>query len=48
MIAAHVASLIWDDWNREHIRKHGVSIESIESVITGDPNAFPSYRGRFL
>jgi uncharacterized DUF497 family protein len=48
MDAAHIASLIWDDWNREHVRKHGVSIDSIESVFAGDPIAFPSYKDRLL
>ena len=48
MDAVRIASLIWDDWNREHVRKHGVSIESIESVLAGDPIAFPSYKDRLL
>lgn len=27
-----VKTLLWDDWNREHIRKHKVSIEEVEVV----------------
>jgi uncharacterized DUF497 family protein len=48
MDAVRIDSLVWDDWNREHARKHGVSIESIESVLAGDPIAFPSYKDRLL
>lgn len=27
-----VKELIWDEWNREHIKKHNVSVEEIEFV----------------
>ena len=48
MAAVRIASLIWDDWNREHVRKHGISIESIESVLAGQPIALPAYKDRLL
>jgi uncharacterized DUF497 family protein len=40
--------LEWDEWNTEHIEKHGISIEEIESVISDDPVATESYKNRLL
>ena len=44
----HIASLVWDDWNRAHIQKHGVSPSEVEDVIGGDAIAFPSYKDRLV
>jgi uncharacterized DUF497 family protein len=34
-LASQIDALDWDDWNRDHIKKHGVSISEIEEVIWG-------------
>lgn len=41
-----VRGLIWDDWNKEHIAKHGVSIEEVEDICKGKHEAIESYRKR--
>jgi uncharacterized DUF497 family protein len=35
--AVHIEQLNWDDWNREHIKKHAVSPEEVEEVLAGLP-----------
>lgn len=27
-----IKEIIWDDWNLEHIKKHGISIETVSDV----------------
>lgn len=41
-----VKGLIWDEWNKEHIAKHGVSAEEVEEVFHGKYLAIKSYRKR--
>jgi uncharacterized protein len=31
----------WNDWNEEHVGKHGVSIEEAESVVETARSPFP-------
>ena len=38
--------LRWDDWNREHIAKHGVLPEEVEEVIAGLPTVRETYKQR--
>lgn len=41
-----VNELIWDDWNRNHIAEHNVSLEEVEEVCHGEFRAIESYRKR--
>lgn len=41
-----VKELVWDDWNKEHIAKHGVSTGEIEEVCHGVYITIVSYRKR--
>jgi uncharacterized DUF497 family protein len=34
----------WDDANREHCRKHGVSIAEIEALLSGNPRIAPDLK----
>lgn len=43
-----VKGLIWDEWNKEHIAIHKVSVEEVEEVCHGDYDAVESYRKRIL
>lgn len=43
-----VNSLIWDDWNREHVAIHGVTPKEVEEVCHGKHQAGDSYRNRIL
>lgn len=47
-IRLQIDRLDWDDWNLEHIQKHGVSREEVEEVIRFDYAYKESYRNRFL
>lgn len=38
--------LQWDEWNREHISKHGVSPDEVQAVIAGEPLARETYKAR--
>ena len=43
-----VNGLIWDEWNKEHIAKHGISPEEVEEVCHGTYEVIASYRKRLL
>lgn len=38
--------LIWDDWNREHIKNHSVTIEEVEEVYAHPLVSFEARRDR--
>jgi uncharacterized DUF497 family protein len=38
--------LDWDDWNREHIAKHGMSQRDVEALVAGDPAVRQPYKYR--
>ncbi len=35
-----IDELIWDDWNEEHIARHGVSAVEVEEVVFDPASAF--------
>ncbi len=37
--------LAWDDWNRDHVGRHGVTPEEVEAVLAGEYVALESYKG---
>ena len=39
-----VNGFIWDDWNKNHIAKHGITINEIEEVCHGEHEARESYK----
>ena len=41
-----IVRLLWDDWNRNHIVKHGVTPEEAEEVVAGTVVARESYKNR--
>ena len=43
-----VNGLVWDEWNKEHLTKHGITIEEVEEVCHGKHEARKSYRKRIL
>lgn len=43
-----IESLVWDDWNVEHIARHDVTPEEVEDACASEILAWPTYRGRFL
>jgi uncharacterized DUF497 family protein len=45
-IPPRIDGLEWDDWNRDHIAKHGVTEDEVEGVITGTPIYRASYKNR--
>ena len=40
--------LVWDDWNRDHIAKHGITPGEVEEAIGGDTSARATYKRRLL
>jgi len=40
-----VASFIWNDWNVEHIAKHGVARSEAEYVIEHSVEPYPAWHG---
>lgn len=42
----HIDRLHWDDWNREHLVKHAVTVEEAEEVVAGEPIFRASYKQR--
>jgi uncharacterized DUF497 family protein len=43
-----VKGLIWDEWNKEHIARHDVSVKEVEEVCQGEYKIVESYRKRIL
>ncbi len=43
-----VKGLIWDDWNKDHIAKHEISVEEVEEACHGQHEVVESYRKRLL
>ncbi len=43
-----VAGLIWDDWNRQHLAKHNLSPEEVETACKNQISSVISYRNRLL
>jgi uncharacterized DUF497 family protein len=43
-----IRSLRWDDWNLEHITKHGMEPDDAAEVVWGGPMIEPSYEGRLM
>jgi uncharacterized DUF497 family protein len=42
-----IRRLFWDDWNREHATRHGVSIAEIEMLLTGRVFGRDTYKDRY-
>lgn len=43
-----VTHLIWDDWNREHIARHAVTLDEVEEVCHRQHRVVESYRNRIV
>jgi uncharacterized DUF497 family protein len=43
-----VVGFDWDDGNREHCQKHGVSVAEIETVLSGGPRVAPDIKHAHL
>lgn len=43
-----VKELVWDEWNKEHIKKHKVSIDEVEYVIKNILIHQRADKGRYL
>ena len=42
----HVARLLWDDWNRDHISKHAVLPAEAQEVVSGNAMVRRTYKQR--
>ena len=42
----HIDSLVWDDWNRQHLTKHAVTPDEVEQVVAGVSFARATYKDR--
>ena len=40
--------LEWDEWNLDHIRKHGLGQDDVEYLIEHTPIAQPTHKGHWL
>ncbi|MDP2586401.1 MAG: hypothetical protein Q8P32_01360 [Candidatus Komeilibacteria bacterium] len=47
-MATRIYGLIWDEWNKHHIARHGISVAEVEEVCHGNHRAVVSYRKRIL
>ena len=46
--APEIERLDWDDWNWEHVTKHGVTHDEVRESLTGETVARETYKDRFL
>lgn len=42
----HIDRFHWDEWNREHITKHGVTTEEADEVLASNPIVRITYKQR--
>jgi uncharacterized DUF497 family protein len=43
-----ITSLVWDDFNREHIKKHNVTIREVEEAVENTGAHNQGYSNRFI
>ena len=43
-----IKTLVWDDWNREHIKKHNITLEEVETAAKNQIVHKQGYRGRYV
>lgn len=43
-----IERLYWDEWNREHVARHGVTPPEVEQAIFNRPVFRRSYKNRFV
>lgn len=43
-----IESLVWDEWNREHIKRHHITIDEVEEICQGKHKEIRTYKRRFL
>jgi uncharacterized DUF497 family protein len=43
-----IDELEWDEWNLEHIKKHGITVSEVEEATGGDAIYRASYKNRLL
>jgi uncharacterized DUF497 family protein len=43
-----IQALIWDEWNLDHIQKHGMTVNEVEEVLDNRPVALETYKSRLL
>lgn len=43
-----IKKLIWDEWNREHIKKHNVSVDEAEEAVNNLIAHKKGKKGRFI
>lgn len=48
MTRIHLRSLIWDEWNKEHIKKHNLSTKEVEGAITNIVVHRKGYKSRII
>lgn len=48
MKSVNGVKLSWDEWNREHIKKHGVSEEEVGQAFKAKKVVTESYKGRLI
>lgn len=46
MVKVRIQKIIWDKYNTEHIKKHGVTVEEVEKVIASDVNISEGHSGK--
>lgn len=40
--------LVWDDWNKEHLKKHKVSVREVKQAFKAKEIVQESYKGRLI
>lgn len=43
-----IRRIVWDKWNKEHIKKHKIEEEEVEDACRQILKSFKSYDGRIL
>jgi len=46
MVRVRIQKIIWDKYNTEHIKKHGVTVEEVEKIIRSDVHIKEGYSGK--
>ena len=46
MVRVRIQKIIWSEFTKKHIKKHGVSVDEAENVIHSDAYRLEGYSGR--
>ena len=48
MTGIKIKEIVWDDWNKEHIKKHDLTVEEVECAVSNFLGHKNGNKGRYI